>query len=506
MAVDHDKLDSATVAEARRRLTKAEQKLAQRRPLVQLREAYVRGEQTLPFAPAGVNVEYQELQRMSIANWLDLWTSAPVQRLRMDGIRTEMGPKAKAGETSEVDRRIWRNVFQANKWDVRQSTVYASLMKHGRGIVSVWPNARNKARPIVRPEAFENVHIEPLEGDPTEAAWAVKIYTVEETVDNGFILPDGVTRTRTVGIVYDETRMIRFERGGFGAATWLGGDWEYRKHGAHGMRAVPFATFDYKLRDDGTPWSGLDHMMPQQDALNTIRFNTLLAMQFSAFRQRIVTGFDPRVTDREGNFVYRTDSTGKPMLDADGRPIHVLNSPGKVGVDRMLAFAGIDTKVFDLPESNLKNYIEVHENFLINMFASGQIPPQYLLSRMANLSGDALAGAESTFVSLLQELQLAAGEGNEQIASLAWAAMGETEEFDPGAECVWADAEARSFAQIIDAITKLVSVGFPRRGAFEMIPGATTQRVDKWLEEAEDESLDAGLARITRGLDAQLMS
>lgn len=488
----------ATLAQTRLRY--AEKKIAERRPTVQRRERYVRGEQELPFAPKGVNAEYEQLRDMSIANWLDLWSSAPVQRLRMDGIRSGLGNPAKAGQISDADKTIWRDVFQANKWDVRQSHVYASLMRHGRGIASVWPNKKNLDQPIVRYESFELVHVEMDPDDPLTPLWAAKVYQVDDLATGqaaAFILPGSMTRTKTVGIVYDDQKMIRFERGG--VSTAFGGqEWEVANESTHPMGEVPFALYDYKVKDNGEPWSGLDHMIPQQDALNTVRFNTLLAMQFSAFRQRAVSGFDPRVRDNEGNIVYRTDSEGGMLLGPDGQPMPIIHSPGKAGVDRILAFPGEGTKVWDLPESNLGNYIQVHENFLVNFFATGQIPPQYLLSRMANLSGDALAGAESTFASLLEEIKLAAGEGNEQVAKLAWKARGETDKWDPSAECQWADTEARSFSQIVDALTKLISVDFPHQAAFEMIPGATSQKVERWMQQMDAEALSSNLTRVAR--------
>jgi hypothetical protein len=137
--------------------------------------------------------------------------------------------------------------------------------------------------------------------------------------------------------------------------------------------------------------------------------------------------------------------------------------------------------------------------FLVQFFSTGQIPPQYLLNQMANLSGDALAGAESTLSSLVQELQLSAAAGHESLMELAWHAMGNTEDFSPGVETRWADAEARSFAQSIDAITKLISTGFPKKDAWEMIPGATPEKLEQWMNDYEDEAVRERRSRSPRG-------
>lgn len=469
------------------RLLRGERELKKKQKVLAKRERYARGEHDLPYAPEGINAEYDELRKQAPANYIGIAMTAPVQRLRADGIRTGLG--------EEPDRKVWA-AWQANRMDSRQDLAYASMLKHGRGLVSVWPNLEDRKKPIIRPESLELVHVEMDPDDPFTPLWAVKVYTVQESspLTQVMWLPDSVTATKTIGVVYDKDSMFRFEKGGYSATA----GWEPVKDGTHPMRRVPFALYDFQVDSLGQPWSAMDALIPQQDAINTIRFNTLLAMQFSAFRQRIVTGFDPRATDKDGNFLYQQNEDGTPKVDAHGRAIPLLNTPGRVGVDRLLAFPGGDTKVFDLAESNLKNYIEVLSSFLVQFFSTAQIPPQYLLSQMANLSGDALAGAESTLASLVHELQLAAGEGNESLAELAWYAMGETTEFTAEAETVWADAEARSFAQIIDAITKLISQGFPRRAAFEMIPGATKTKVDRWMDMAEDEAFENRLTAAAR--------
>jgi hypothetical protein len=77
-------------------------------------------------------------------------------------------------------RRLWRNVWQANRMDSMQALPYRDMMMHGRGIVSVWPNKANKARPIVRPESNELVYVHPSEDDPFTADWSVKVFTVQD--------------------------------------------------------------------------------------------------------------------------------------------------------------------------------------------------------------------------------------------------------------------------------------------------------------------------------------
>lgn len=454
------------------RLDMGSASLKEQAPRWKRRRDYFDGTQDAPYAPEGVNEEYQALQDQSTANWLKLAMQAPVQRLRVDGFRT--------GRDQAADKTAWEDVWQANRGDFIQRQLYINMMVHDLGIMGVWPNAARPKSPLLRVESGKRVWLERDPEDTTRVSWAVKTFAVRKRNATALWTPTPVATQGEVGIVYDEDSFVRFEReNGSGL-------WSFVTEGVNPLGEVPFVPYSLNIDEDGQTHPSIDQLMPQQDAVNTIRFNTLLAMQFSAYRQRVFTGYDPVIRDAQGNPVLQRNPDGTPVLDERGQPIALLSKPGRVGVDRALVFPGKDTKVFDLAESNLRNYIEVLDSFLSQLFATGQVPPQYLLTRMANLSGDALAGAESTLAALVGDLQTAAGESHEHVMRLANRARGEDID-DVASEVIWGDGEARSFAQTIDAITKLIATGFPRGSAWAMIPGATITKVDRWLEEFREE-------------------
>ncbi|WP_144795705.1 phage portal protein [Microbacterium paludicola] len=444
------------------------------------REDYLHGDQDKPWAPEGIGDEHESLRGQSQANWMPLPVYAPIQRMRCEGLRSGVG--------DEFDKGMWRDIWAANRLEARQTIIYESMMTHGRGIASVWPNLKNHQRPIVRPQSVRNVYIHPSEDDPFTAEYAVKIVERQQT-PNSLVVPTGARESEWVAYVYDDNSWYRLVRETTG---WAEGG----KEGSHQMRAVPFVTFDYRPNANGEIFSPVDPLIPQQNAINTIRFNMLLAMQFSAFRQRVVTGFDPVMRDEAGQIVYKKDESGAYVTE-NGRRVPLLNDFGRAAVDRMLVFNGNDTKVFDMPESNLKNYVEMLTEFLTQFFATSQVPPQYLLSRMANLSGDAISGAESTLTSLQGELKRYANEGMVELFSLAARASGR-EEPNPDMEMLYADTEVKSFAQIVDGIQKLITSGFPREAAWEMLPGANQPKVARWLTMADDE-LDKEFDRLVKG-------
>lgn len=433
------------------------------------REDYLHGEQDDPWTPDGIGAEHESLRAQAKANWMPLPVFAPIQRMRCEGVRTGLGGKA--------DKALWRDVWAANRLEARQTIIYESMMTHGRGIVGVWANAQNKARPTVRPQSVREVYLHPSEEDPFTLDYAVKIVQ-REKAPNALIVPGGTREAAVVAFVYDADSWMKLER--------EDDSWTQLDHGTHGMKQVPFVTFDYRANASGEVFSPIDPLIPQQNAINTIRFNMLLAMQFSAYRQRVVTGFDPVMRDQNGNIVWKKNTDGTDVI-VNGAKVPLLSDFGRVAVDRMLVFNGDQTKVFDMPESNLANYVTMLTEFLTQFFATSQVPPQYLLSRMANLSGDAISGAESTLTSLQGELKRYANEGMVETFTLASRAAGMKDEPDPDMEMLYADTEVKSFGVVVDGIQKLITTGFPREAAWEMIPGANAPKVDRWMKLADEE-------------------
>lgn len=467
---------------ARDRLEAGIHAIEKKRPGWDKRQRYLEGDQDKPYAPEGINAEYESLRSQAIANWLGIAMGAPLQRLRVDGFRT--------GRDRGADRQAWDLVWQPNSLDSRQSTVYLDMIVHARGLMGVWPDQTLAGGVRIRPESGRGIHLEGDPDDPWTQLWAVKRIDRARPVrtTSRLILPDTVDiepDVLEVGYVYDRDSWQRWERGVLKTATQTRrSEWVMTTEGSHDLGALPFVPFDNRPTSGGKPRSDMAPLMPAQDAINTIRFQTLLAMQFSAYRQRIVSGFDPVARDADGKVIYRKNSDGTLQLDANGLPIPVVVSPGRPGVDRLIVFPGDATKVFDLPESNLENYIVVLGEFLSQLFAVAQVPPQYLLTKMANLSGDALTAAESTLNSYVQGLQLQAGESLEAVMRLANRARGDDSP-DLGSEVIWKNAEVRSFAQVVDAIVKLITAGMAPEDAWAFLPDATPTKLADWKRNAD---------------------
>lgn len=456
------------------------------------------GRHELPYAPPGVNSEYEALRAMAPVPLIRLAVRTPCQRLRVDGIRT--------GATEDRDKATW-DVWQANHLDARQRIVYVNALVYKKGgIVSVWPNPADPAHPVITVEDPTRVHIEPDPSNPFKALWSVKTWAETRVDERG---RDFVVNIATVfldGFVY------RYESGPNAFGTDAAGAWDLVDILDNPLGRDPFVRFAPELNANGGAVSMVDALMPMQRAIDTMRFNLLLAAQFAAFRQRFITGYDPVVKDADGNVVVQIDpETGDPRLDANGQQIPVVASPGRAGVDRIIAFPGTDTKVFDLEESNLANYVTALDMLLATFASTSQVPPQYLVGDFKNVSGDLMVATEATLLSLITDLQTSFGEAWEQVFDLASIARGDAE-LPLGKEVVWADASPKDIAVIGSAMAQMVPNGAPARMFLEMLPGATQQKVERWMSlsgDALSRALGGDLAALTgpkagdaSGLDA----
>ena len=441
------------------------QKLSDREAARKERWAYFEGNHIdLPYAPKGVDDEYLALREISPLPLIRLAVRTPVQRLRIKGMQMQ------SDEIAKRHRRIW----QLNRMDSQQRTPYIHSMVYSTGFISVWPNADDREKPIIRTEDPNNTWVEYDPADITNISWSVKHWT-EQALDD-----DGKWTTVEHGAVYDDEAAWRFTReyrGEFGMAT---NQWTTDpKVFPHNLGVNPITPFTADIDGNGKGASFVDPLMPMQRAIDTMRFDLLLAAQFAAYRQRVATGYDPVLRDGDGNPIYQTYPTGhvdagELILDANNLPIPIVQSPGKVGVDRLLAFPGVDTKIFDLPESNLENYA-TGLNLLVSGFAAvAQLPPSYLgASDFKNVSADLMTATEATLQSLIKDMQTGHGESMELVHQKVGLATGDEAMVDYEAETIWEETGPVSLQQIADFASKMVPLGYPMRSVVEKVPGTS---------------------------------
>jgi hypothetical protein len=121
-------------------------------------------------------------------------------------------------------------------------------------------------------------------------------------------------------------------------------------------------------------------------------------------------------------------------------------------------------------------------------------PSQYLLGEIVNTSGDALKAAESGLVAKVKQRARPMGEAFEEVMRLAFAAVGDgARAASSSAQTIWANPEFRTEGELVDALTKMATLGVPEEALWERW-GATPQEIARWRGMRSAEALTAGVA------------
>ncbi|MEO6467491.1 MAG: phage portal protein, partial [Acidimicrobiia bacterium] len=243
---------------------------------------------------------------------------------------------------------------------------------------------------------------------------------------------------------------------------------------------VPVVEYTANPRLSPSPYGGgvaeFEQVIDIQNRINETVFGRLLAMHFSAFRQKWATGLDiPK--------------------DENGAPIEPFNA----AVGKLWATASENVKFGEFGEHTLTNYLAAAEADVQHLAAISKTPPHYLLGKMINISGDALKAAETGLVSKCSRHKRFFGESHEEVARLmvkAWQ-PDDPRSLDVTCETIWRDTESRSEAERVDALVKLASIGVPREVLWERIPGVTQTEIARWKNMAAEEAAVQALATIT---------
>jgi hypothetical protein len=447
---------------------------------------YMRGKHASVYVPNGARSEYRWLLERSVVNFLPLVVSVISQNLHVDGylpvhVDGDAADSTTTGSSSpEKDPANPWSIWLANRMNARQHGLHRAVVKYGVAYTVVLPG---DPQPVMRPVSPRRMTA--LYADDVDDEWPV--YAVEERVirnDKGAI--------RQIWFYDDNCRYTLVGKENDPRLYWpddsslLGSGWEGVPSGEpmieeHGLGVCPVVRFLHDVDLDGEmDVSGeVEPLIPLQDQVNTTTFNTLMAQQYAAFRQRWVTGMVPD--------------------DEDGRP----REPFRAGVDRLFVAEDTDTKFGEFGETSLNPFLDAREASIRHMSTVAQVPPYHLLGQMINLSAEALAASKDGMDRKCQELESVLSEPHKQNLRLGGLAAGNKAAWeDTTSTIAWRDTSARAFAATADALGKVAQMlGVPATELWSRIPGVSAEEVARWKEVA---SRQGPLNELNRLLEAQM--
>jgi hypothetical protein len=402
-------------------------KLEAQQAWVGINTAYYNGEFPLTQLPGSNRDIFRRLLREARTNWCELVVNAVAERLYVIWFNFA---------NSQSEDLAWL-VWQDNHMDADSEMAQTDALVCGHTYVGVWPDESKSS----------GVRIDIEHPAQTTAMYAPGTRRDPVAVFKSFI--DASQVVTDVLITADRVQ------------TWRG-DQPNGSIQDNTLGVVPYVELQPAPATLGPPRSELHAARSIQDRINTTIYNRLVATDFGAFRQITATGV-------------------KIPRNADGS----YAEPFNVGSDRLLVSENEAARFGVIGESTLGGYLAAVQADVQHLAAITQTPPYYLLGQIINTSGDALKAAEAGLVSKVRRRAAHLGEGWEQVMRLALSYLGDTGAADVQAEVVWRDFETRSEAQLVDALTKMATLGVPRDVLWSRW-GASPIEVADWKTRPED--------------------
>lgn len=336
---------------------------------------YYDGKHDLAFATEKFQNTFGSLFREFALNLCPIVCDALRDKLRISRFAVESAP---AGTL-----RVVNDTLQAfrhrNKLALRSGEVHKEALISGDAYLIVWPDDAGRA--VIHPHAAASVTVHYDPADPTAVAWAAKRWT------------DADGRQRINLMFADRTERYVSTAASSAEVTEMRPDGVVEN--AYGR--VPVFHFANNASVGGLGRSELEPAIPIQDGLNKSVLDMLVAMEFSAFRQRWAAGIEVEMND-------------------DGKPIMPFTS----GVEHLWIAEDPNARFGDFEAANLDQFLKVKDSFRIDIASVTGTPLHYFLPNTRGLpSGESLKRAETRFLAKVRDRHETFGDTWAEAAAFA---------------------------------------------------------------------------------------
>jgi hypothetical protein len=403
---------------------------------------YYRGQHRLPTGPTTAHTTYRRLLQECKSNWAELVVDAVNERLRVIGFRWS--------GSEQADLAVWQDIWQRNNLDANSDLLHVEALVWGYAYAIVWPDTDGNAAITVEspsevicfaPAANRSVVTMALKRWQDDwGDWHATLYTPVEILK--FDAPGGGINSFAPPATGWTPRAVADE------------PWPL----PNPFGVVPVIEFPNNPRMQTGGRSELDGGVVEMiDRINETVFNRLLAAQFSAFRQKWVTGME----------IPRDPATGN------------MTEPFRAAVDRLWMSENPDAHFGEFSEASLTNYVSAAEADIQHLASITRTPAYYLFPHGQIPSGEALKAADQGLVAKVKRRQRFLGEAWEQTLRLALLIEDDPRADDVSCETLWAPAEIKSDSQVGDFLIKLAQVGVPQEMLWELSGYFSPQQMDR---------------------------
>jgi hypothetical protein len=412
----------------------------------QLLRDYYNGVHPLAFATKKWRETFGDTFGQIVDNWGLIVIDSATERMVIEGFRR---PDEKDDPANAAAQAIWRRC----NMKVAAQVAHTDALVTAYSYVSVGKGRNGKALIRVEDPAQTIVEHDPETG--VDRLAALKRWRgVDGSMHATLYLPDMIVRLR-------------------GSAPGTFGVGWYPTSGPqpNPLGVVPVLEMANSPDVNGYGRSDLLPMMSLGNAVEKLLGDMMIASEFAAYRQRVLIGVETPINPL----------TGEPDASLVG------------GINRMFVVEDENAKIHEFSAADLSNYTGPIELLVQHIAALTKTPPHYLLGQVVNVSGDALAAAESGLVSRVRRrIELVDGIWSEAMGLALQIDGFANVDVDP----VWMNPERVSDAARADALMKLRTLGVPLEVIFEDL--TTPDKVQRWMaahaREAELEGVAAGIS------------
>ncbi len=350
-------------------------------------ERYYAGVHELSFATEKFVNAFGSQFREFAMNLCPAVCDAVKDKLKITGFTAETGPAATGIQTE----RVWN----ANGMALRSGETHKEALKNGDAYVFVWPDENGSAR--IFPNKAANIAVTYDDENSGQIINAAKFWrTADKHTRLNLYFPDRIERYITAkpseSYLPEASEFIPYrpltsspQQPSFDDARLTT---ESESIISNPFGRVPIFHFANNADMGMLGRSEFETAIPIQDGLNKSLLDMLVAMEFSAFRQRWVAGIE-----------VDYDAEGKAM------------EPFKSGPDRLWIAKDANSKFGDFESAPLDQFLMVKDSFRIDIASVTGTPLHYLMPHMRGQpSGETMRRSETRFIAKVRDRQAAFGQ------------------------------------------------------------------------------------------------
>lgn len=422
------------------------------------------GKPPIAFLHPAVAEELGERLQQVIINWPRLVTGSLEERLDVTGFRVPGDDS-----TGTLSKELWR-IWKANSMVAGSQQAHVDAMVMGRSFIVVGSNPQDASTPVMTVESPRQMV---ASHDPAtrKIRAAFKRYVDRDPITGSIMAQYGALYLPKITCWYQR----------------LGnGTWSMSQQDEHGLERPPVAELLNQPRimnPMGT--SEFTDIIPLADAASKAATDMMISAEFHAMPRRYALGFsEDDFTDEDGNPLNRWQQIAGAVWSTE----------------RTTRDDGVQVGQF--PEAQLSNF-HATINLLAQLVGSvSGLPAHYMGQATDNPpSADSIRSNEARLVKRAERRCGSYGEGHEDAQRIGQRII--TGRWDPalrGLETIWRNPATPTYAQMADAVVKLVSAGIlPTEMAWEQLEYSPEQiaRMKAMQDDAVTRVTEADLRALT---------